>query len=210
MTTQPGRFITFEGGEGAGKSTQIAALAGHLTARQIPHIVTREPGGTGGAEAIRGLLVSGDAECWAPEAEILLHYAARADHLDRVIRPALARGDWVLCDRFMDSTRAYQGGGQGGASALIDSLEALVVAGNRPDLTLILDMPVAQGLQRAAARSAHDRYESMGEAFHERLRRAFLDIARDQPERCAVIDATPAADELSETIWTLVSARFLS
>lgn len=210
MTGIQSRFLTFEGGEGAGKSTQIKLLSQRLAAENIDHILTREPGGTDGAEAIRDILITGSADRWKPVSEILLHYAARADHLARVIVPALTAGRWVLCDRFMDSTRAYQGRGQGGADNLIDHLEATIVADHRPNLTIILDLPAAEGLKRAQARSAHDRYESYDLAFHERLRKSFLETARREEDRCAVIDAGQGVNDISELIWSLVSSRFLA
>lgn len=185
-----GRFITLEGGEGTGKSTQIKLLAARLRERGCDVVETREPGGAGGAERIRGLLVTGDAERWTPLAETLLHYAARADHLDRTIRPALASGRVVLCDRFADSTMAYQGYGHGVAAEFIDALFGAIVGKTVPDLTLVLDLPAEQGLRRAAARPGHEnRYEQMAIDFHERLRQGFLAIAARAPQRCAVIDA---------------------
>lgn len=210
MTAKSGRFLTFEGGEGAGKSTQIKLLSKRLSEHSVDHVLTREPGGTEGAEVIRELLVSGKANRWTPQTEICLHYAARADHLARIINPTLEMAKWVLCDRFMDSTRAYQGSGQGGATALIDQLEAAIVADSRPDLTLIMDLPAEEGLNRAQARSARDRYESYDLAFHERLRDSFLAIARSEPDRCVVIDASQPVDNLSDQIWTLVSDRYLA
>jgi dTMP kinase len=202
-----GRFITFEGGEGAGKSTQLRRLAARLgEAREV--VATREPGGSPGAESIRDLLVRGEADRWSPVTETLLMYAARRDHIERVIVPALARGAWVVCDRFADSTRAYQGAGGGADPALIAALEAQVLGDVRPDLTLILDLPVDQGLARAEGRGdAETRFESKGLAFHGRLRQAFLEIASAEPERCAVIDATLAPDEVAAAIWAVVAAR---
>jgi dTMP kinase len=202
-----GRFITFEGGEGAGKSTQLRRLAARLgEAREV--VATREPGGSPGAESIRDLLVRGDADRWSPVTETLLMYAARRDHIERVIAPALARGAWVVCDRFADSTRAYQGAGGGADPALIAALEAQVLGDVRPDLTLILDLPVDQGLARADGRGdAETRFESKGLAFHGRLRQAFLEIARAEPKRCAVIDATLPPDEVEAAIWAVVAAR---
>ena len=165
-----GRFITFEGGEGAGKSTQIGRLAEKLRDKRYPVATTREPGGSPGAEAIRALLVSGDAERWSPQTEALLINAARADHLERTIRPALAQGQWVICDRFADSTMAYQGYGMGLDRAWLEELRRRVVADTEPGLTLIFDLPVEVGLGRAVA---SQRYEKMGRAFHDALRAAF-------------------------------------
>jgi dTMP kinase len=184
------RFITLEGGEGAGKSTQARRLAAALRAAGLDIIETREPGGSPGAEEIRRLLTTGEPARWSPMAETLLHFAARADHVRRTIRPALAAGRWVCCDRFADSTMAYQGYGHGIDRDFIARLAGAVLGDLRPDLTLIFDLPVEQGLARAAARSGHeDRYEKMDRKFHEALRRGFLDIAVQDPQRCVVIDA---------------------
>ncbi len=190
-----GRFITLEGGEGAGKSTQIRLLAQWLEARGVPVLTTREPGGTPGAERIRSLLVEGATDAWTPMTEALLNYAARHDHVTRVIRPALAAGTWVLSDRFSDSTMAYQGHGHALGQAAIAALHRAVLGRFKPDMTLILDIPVVQGLARAAARrGAETRYESMVEAFHHRVRAGFRAIARAEPGRCALIDARAQAD----------------
>jgi dTMP kinase len=207
-----GRFITFEGGEGGGKSTQVRRLAEHLTAQGRTVVVTREPGGSPGAEAIRELLVTGDPERWSPLTETLLMYAARRDHIERVIEPALARGDWVVCDRFADSTRAYQGAGGGAPAALIAALEVQVLGATRPDLTLILDLPVEAGLARAAGRgeSAETRFEAKGAAFHQRLRDGFLAIAKAEPDRCVVIDAAQPLDAVTQALTAAVDARLTS
>jgi dTMP kinase len=203
-----GRFITFEGGEGAGKSTQVRQLAARLKAAGREVVATREPGGSPGAEAIRALLVQGEADRWSALTETLLMYAARRDHIERVIAPALARGAWVICDRFADSTRAYQGAAGGADPALIRTLETAILGENRPDLTLILDLPVAEGLARASGRGdAEGRFEAKGQAFHERLRQAFLEIARAEPRRCAVIDAARSPDEVEALIWSAVDSR---
>lgn len=203
-----GRFITFEGGEGAGKSTQLRRLAERLANLGHEVLATREPGGSVGAEAIRDLLVNGPAERWSPLTETLLMYAARRDHIERVIEPALARGAMVICDRFLDSTRAYQGAGGGAPAGLIRALEAEVVGSVVPDVTLILDLPVAAGLARAAARGeAEARFEAKGTAFHERLRAGFLAIARAEPERCVVIAADAAPDMVEQRIWDALEAR---
>ncbi|MDO8901868.1 MAG: dTMP kinase [Phenylobacterium sp.] len=203
-----GRFITFEGGEGGGKSTQLRRLTERLSGAGQEVVATREPGGSPGAEAIRDLLVRGAADRWSAMTETLLMYAARRDHVERVIGPALARGAWVLCDRFADSTRAYQGAAGGTDPAFIAALETHVLDGVRPDLTLILDLPPEAGLARAASRAgAETRFESKGEAFHGRLRQAFLDIAASEPERCVVIDATQPLDAVSLSIWSALEDR---
>lgn len=203
-----GRFITFEGGEGAGKSTQIGLLAASLRARGLPVAMTREPGGAPGAEQIRQLLVAGDTGRWDPLTEVLLHFAARRDHLVRTVWPALEAGTWVLCDRFADSTLAYQGYGHGLPLATIDRLYELTVGPFAPDLTLVLDMPVDEGLKRAAGRGgADDRYERMGRDFHERLRQGFLTIASHHPERCVVIPAQGSKDDVQARILRTVDER---
>ncbi len=205
----PGRFITFEGGEGAGKSTQIRLLSDALEKAGYAVLQTREPGGSPGAEEIRALLVTGDGDRWTGMTEVLLHFAARADHLERVVRPALSEGKWVLCDRFVDSSMAYQGVAQSLGKDVISDLTNLVVSTTMPDLTLILDLPVADGLARAGARGeGEDRYEKMGQAFHETLRQAFLDIATDAPDRCKVIDATGDINAVQQAIWTATTKRF--
>lgn len=202
------RFITLEGGEGAGKSTQAKRLAAMLEGRGHEVVLTREPGGAPGAEAIRSLLVEGETGRWTPMAEALLHFAARQEHLERTIRPALAAGKWVICDRFVDSTRAYQGVAQNLGHAAIDDLANLVIGGDMPELTLVLDLPVEQGLLRAAARSGgEDRYERMGADFHRRLRDAFLAIASAYPARCVLIDAAQGEDAVAAQIWGAVSTR---
>lgn len=202
-------FITFEGGEGAGKSTQIRLLAAWLRDRGLDVVETREPGGAEGAERIRDLLVTGAAGRWTPLAETLLHYAARTDHLERSIRPALAAGRWVLCDRFADSTMAYQGYGHGVDAEFIEALHHAVVGTNRPDLTLILDLPVEVGLRRAADRRGDEnRYERMAVDFHQRLRNGFLAIARRESQRCMVIDAARDIDGVQTAIRNEVTSRF--
>ena len=202
-----GFFISFEGGEGAGKSTQIRRLADRLRADGHDVIVTREPGGSPGAEAIRELLVNGAADRWSPVTESLLMYAARRDHVERVIRPGLARGAVVLCDRYADSTRAYQGAGGDAPASLIAALEEHVLGGTVPVLTLILDLPAEVGLQRAEARGGAARFESKGLAFHQRLRAGYLEIARREPERCVVIDADAELDAVTAAISDVVSQR---
>jgi dTMP kinase len=204
---QRGRFITFEGGEGTGKSTQARRLAERLRASGLKVVVTREPGGSPGAEAIRKLVLEGSADRWSPTAETLLMYAARADHLERTIRPALAEGAWVVCDRFIDSTRAYQGAGGDAPASLISALEQEVAGADRPDLTLVMDLDVKAGLARAVGRDALDRFESMDLGFHERLRQGFLDIARADPQRCAVVAAGGSPDEVEAQVRQVVQAR---
>lgn len=202
-------FITFEGGEGAGKTTQIKRLAAHLTEQGRDVVLTREPGGTASAEEVRALLVNGDAGKWTSTAEALLNYAARDMHLRDVIRPALARGAMVLCDRFMDSTRAYQGVAGDCPMALIDMLEVSVVGNTRPDLTFVFDLDPALGLSRATQRGTgiEDRYERKGMTFHAALRAGFLDIARKELKRCVVIDASKSPDEIWSDLLALLKAR---
>lgn len=202
------KFITFEGGEGAGKSTQIQRLAASLRARGHSVLITREPGGTPDAEAIRGLLTAGESARWDPLAETLLHLAARRQHLVRAIRPALERGEWVLCDRFYDSTRAYQGGGQGVARATIDILTEPVQEGLYPALTIMLDIPPEVGLARARARGDAGRYERWPLERHAAIRAAFLAIAADEPDRCCVIDAARPIDSIAAAIMAACSAKF--
>lgn len=202
-----GRFITFEGGEGAGKSTQLTRLVARLRAGGLEVVATREPGGSPGAEAIRALVLNGAADRWSPVTETLLMYAARRDHVERVIAPALARGAWVVCDRFADSTRAYQGAGGGTDPALIAALEDQVLGETRPDLTLVFDLPPQAGLDRAHARGGELRFESKGLAFHERLRQGFLAIARAEPERCALIDAAGSIEAVEAAVWNTVADR---
>jgi len=203
-----GRFITFEGGEGAGKSTQLKRLVARLEAGGLEVVATREPGGSPGAESIRELVLKGSADRWSPVTETLLMYAARRDHVERVIRPALARGAWVVCDRFADSTRAYQGAAGGVDPALIAAMETYVLEQTRPDLTLIFDMPVEVGLERAHARAGSEmRFESKGLAFHERLREGFLAIAHAEPDRCAIVDAKGTLDEVEAEVWAAVESR---
>ncbi len=203
-----GRFITFEGGEGAGKSTQVQRLAARLQSQRREVVTTREPGGSPGAESIRDLVLRGDADRWSPVTETLLMYAARRDHIERVIRPALDRGAWVVCDRFADSTRAYQGAAGGTAPGLITALETYILEDVRPDLTLVFDLPAEVGLARAHARAgAEMRFESKGMAFHERLREGFRAIADAEPGRCALIDATGSMDAVEAAVWATVTGR---
>jgi len=209
-----GKFITLEGGEGAGKSTQARLLAGWLQTRGLTTLVTREPGGSALAESIRGLLLTpanGPADALT---EALLFNAARRDHLIRVILPALAVGTYVICDRFADSTRAYQGAGGKLDLAVVDTLERLVVGEARPDLTVIIDLPVEVGLERAALRhstnsepTARDRFESLDLQFHQRLREAFMVIAAREPARCAFVDGRPEAGIVADAIRAVVGER---
>ena len=203
-------FITFEGGEGAGKSTQVGRLAERLanTGREV--VATREPGGSAGAEKIRELLVTGDTDRWSPVTETLLMYAARRDHIERVIKPALERGAVVICDRFLDSTRAYQGAGGGASAGLIEALERCTLDGAWPDLTLMFDLSVVTGLARAAGRAGSEaRFESKSRQFHERLRAGFLEIARREPARCIVVDASGDPDGVAEAVWSVVKERMV-
>lgn len=197
-----GRFITIEGGEGAGKSTMMSRVADWISAAGHKVISTREPGGTVLAEKLRDLLLDHNNLALSGQAELLLMFAARAQHLEELIRPALARGDWVLCDRFTDATWAYQGGGRGLPHQDIEALETLVHGGLQPDLTLLLDLPVEMGLQRASARSQADRFERESLEFFERVRAAYLERARSRPDRFAVIDAS----QDMEDVWSQISS----
>jgi len=203
-----GWFITFEGGEGAGKSTQIAALAAWLQQQGRAVLTTREPGGTPGAEEIRRLLVEGQGERWSGVTELLLHFAARRDHLERCVWPALEAGSWVVCDRFADSTRAYQGYGHGLPLDIIEQLYRLAVGDFAPDLTVILDVPPTLGLTRAATRRGSEgRYETFDITFHDRVAAGFRTLAADYPERCVLIDAAAPADIVSQAVIATVLAR---
>jgi dTMP kinase len=209
-----GRFVTFEGGEGAGKTTQIRRLAARLTEAGRTVVVTREPGGTPVAEGIRKVLLGGLAKSLGSEAEALLFAAARADHVDRLIRPALARGDWVLSDRFNDSTYAYQGGEGGVDEELLVALDRLAIGRTRPNLTFILDLPPSVGLARvrdrlSASGGEPDRFEGDTIALHERRRAAYLEIARREPQRCVVVDAGRSESDVAEDIWRAVATRLL-
>ena len=201
-----GRFITIEGGEGAGKSTQLRRLAASLRGRGIDCLLTREPGGTEGAEAIRELLVHGPAERWRPLAELYLFLAAREDHLHRAVLPALARGAWVLCDRFADSTRVYQGIAGGLGLELVDRLQAPLLERHRPDLTLVLDLPVEVGITRCIQRGALARFEAKGRAYHQHVRDGFLELARLEPGRFAVIDASGDEEAVAAAVLRAVDA----
>jgi dTMP kinase len=197
------RFVTLEGGEGAGKSTQARRLAAALRHVGLAVVETREPGGSPGAEEIRRLLTTGEVGRWSPMAETLLNYAARADHVRRRIKPALADGQWIVSDRFADSTMAYQGYGHGVDRGFIASLAKAVLGDLKPDLTLIFDLPVELGLSRTRRRKGReDRYERMDRDFHEALRQGFLAIAAAEPGRCILIDASGNED----STWALVAA----
>jgi dTMP kinase len=206
-----GRFITFEGGEGSGKSTQIKLLAERLKAAGRRVVVTREPGGSTGAEIIRHLVLSGIGKLLGgAEVETLLFAAARDDHVQTLIAPALARGDWVLCDRFSDSTRAYQGRVGQVSEGFLNAIERVTIGDLKPDLTLVLDVPAETGLARAASRrgtDAPDRFEAEDIDFHRRLRDAFRQIAAEQPCRCALIDADADAATVADRIWNVVVER---
>lgn len=218
---EKGRFITFEGGEGAGKSTQVQRLRAFLEDRGLTIVQTREPGGTPGAEEIRALLVTGDPDRWDAMTEALLNTAARRDHVEKVIWPSLRRGDWVLCDRFADSTMAYQGGAGGLDHEGLGALYRFAIGERRPDLTFILDIPVEDGLSRAGARqatreatqqseAAEARFEKQAIPFHEKVRNTFLEIAKAEPDRCAIIDARESPDEVAATVRQVVEERLLA
>jgi dTMP kinase len=207
-TVETGRLITFEGGEGAGKSTQVSILVERLRNAGRHAIATREPGGSPAAEDIRETLLSGKVKQFGPFAEALLFSIARADHIDTVISDSLARGQWVVCDRFLDSTRAYQGATGGVPAPVISALERLTLHGVMPNLTIVLDIPVEEGLARMARRrGAPDRFESQDIAQHERIRKAFLDIAEEEPGRCVVIDARKPEALVAEDVWEAVAER---
>jgi dTMP kinase len=211
-----GLFITFEGGEGAGKSTQIRRLQDHLTALNLPVLITREPGGTPEAEKIRDFLVQREGGNWSPREECLLLYAARAGHVERLIKPALAAGTIVLCDRFSDSTLAYQGYGHGLDTDFIRDLDTLVLNGFKPDLTFILDIDPAVGLTRSEKRlastadkhqSTEDRFERLDFSFHKRLRKGYAAIAKAEPDRCVLLDAELALEDLTTIMTQKVKAH---
>jgi len=207
----PGRFLTVEGIEGVGKSTQVARLSQSLSARGVAHVVTREPGGTPLAERIRDVVLDNTrGESLPPTAELLLMFAARAVHLSNHVEPNLRAGRWVLCDRFTDATYAYQGGGRGLPTEHIRQLEVMVLGARRPDLTVLLDAPVEQALQRARQRNAGaavDRFESERAEFFERVRNAYLARAAAEPARIAVVDASQAVDEVAAQILAVLAAR---
>jgi dTMP kinase len=208
-----GRFISFEGGEGSGKSTQIRKLSERLEAAKLRTIVTREPGGSAGAEVIRHLILSGMGKLLGAEAETLLFAAARDDHVRTVIQPALSQGTWVLCDRFSDSTRVYQGRVGHVAPGLLNAMERVTIGDLKPDLTIILDIPVEVGLKRAAARrgnAAPDRFESEDIKFHQNLREAYREIAAAEPNRCVLIDANADANTVAANVWAVLRERFFA
>jgi dTMP kinase len=212
-----GKFITFEGGEGSGKSTQAQLLADRLRGRGSDAVLTREPGGSPFAEQVRALILDPATASHSALSEALLFYAARSDHLDTTIRPALAAGRWVICDRFSDSTRVYQGVAGGLAPAVLDRLESMIVAPTRPDLTLILDLPADAGLSRAADRrranavagTQADAYEKRNLAFHERLRAGYAAIAKAEPQRCVLVDGAKPPDVIAAEVWVHVERRLL-
>ena len=205
---KPGKFITFEGGEGAGKSTQVKRLAGSLARHGYSVVETREPGGSPGAEEIRRLLVEGSVDKWDAMTEALLLMAGRRSHLRDLIDPALQRGDWVLCDRFSDSTIAYQGYGQGMDISIIREIQRLAIGDVRPDLTLLLDIPAEKGLGRAEARGDAARYERMDIDMHHRIRDGFLQMVSNEPERFEVIDAQGTVDAIENQIRNCIYRRF--
>ena len=208
--TMRGKFITFEGGEGTGKSTQAAMLAVKLESLGLPVLQTREPGGSPGAEIIRHVLLSGAAKPLGPEAEAMLFAAAREDHINYAIAPALKAGKWVVCDRFADSTRVYQGSLGKIDQRFIRALERVSVGDLKPDLTFVLDLPAPLAMQRAAERrsgGAPDRFEAEDIAFHEKLRGAYLTLALAEPERCVIIDASQSKEVVAKRIWDAVNAR---
>ena len=210
MTETRGRFLTIEGIEGVGKTTQVARLSHYLAERGIDHVVTREPGGTPYAEKIRDLVLRPRDETLPPAAELLLMFAARAVHLANQIEPVLKAGRWVVCDRFTDATYAYQGAGRGMSQADIRFLETLVQGALRPDLTLLLDVPVDVGLERSRQRDAggvRDRFDSEQAEFFERVREGYLSRARAEPQRMAVIDAVASKDEVTKRMTKVLESR---
>lgn len=206
-------FITLEGGEGSGKSTQIRLLSEWLAENAINHLCTREPGGAPGAEEIRELVLTGEVDRWTPMTEVLLYTAARSDHVERVIVPAIEQGRWVLCDRFTDSSVAYQGAGRGVGVEKVKALQRLVLGDLKPDLTLILDLPIEVGLQRAVSRETdkakkEDRFERMDKSLHEQSRSVYLSIAAEEPERCVIVNADQGIDELQDELRAVIEDRF--
>jgi len=199
------RLIAFEGGEGTGKSTQSALLAERLRGRGLEVVLTREPGGTPGAEAIRALLIEGARDRWTPVTEALLLNAARADHVERLIRPALARGAWVVSDRFVDSTFAYQGSGKGMRSGDLRELHRIACGGLQPDMTVLLDVPIAEGLARAHARGGTNRFEAEDNGFHERVRLGFWGLAEASPDTYRVVETGGGIEATAERVWAEVT-----
>jgi len=205
-----GKFITLEGGEGAGKSTQAQRLADHLQSLGLRVLLTREPGGSPGAEIIRHVLLSGAAKPLGAETEAVLFAAAREDHVKCAIEPALAAGQWVVCDRFADSTRVYQGALGKVDARFIKGLERISIGELAPDITLILDLPVEEGRKRLEQRRGNaepDRFEAEDAGFHKRLRDAYLALAKQEPERCVVIDANRSIRKIAKEIWSVVESR---
>lgn len=210
MNGNGGRFITFEGGEGSGKSTQVRRLVDRLRVQGLEVVETREPGGSPGAEALRQVLLSGAAKALGAETEAMLFAAARADHVENLIRPALERGAWVVCDRFYDSTRVYQGVLGNVDPKVINALERVTVGDAKPDLTIVLDVPVETGLARTKSRGkAADRFEAEDSEYHNWLRVAYRKLAENEPERCVIIDASPNPDTVAVKIWMVVAERLL-
>lgn len=210
-----GRFITFEGGEGCGKTTQAKMLFDALNKASIPTIYTREPGGTDGAEAIRELLVQGETGRWDKTTETLLFFAARRDHVEKLIKPALERGEWVICDRFTDSTMAYQGYGEGMSMTVINGLNKLILGDFKPDVTYMFDIDYDAGVARAKTREdskthkkKEDRYERMDSIFHKNVRRGFLEIAKSDSARCEVINAAGTIEETHKLVISKFNTRF--
>lgn len=211
-----GKFITFEGGEGSGKSTQAQRLAAFVRTAGTEVVLTREPGGTPFAEQVRGLILSSTIAKHGPTAEALLFFAARADHVEALIRPSLAAGKWVICDRFTDSTRVYQGAAGSVSADAIEALNCIAAGATQPDLTLILDIDAAAGLARATERreasgtssAGADPFEQRDLGFHQRLRQGYLDVAKSDPARCRVIDATGSPDAVEQRVRTAVLDRF--
>lgn len=207
------KFITFEGGEGCGKTTQIALLAEYFASKNIEFVKTREPGGTDGAEQIRSLLVSGDKDKWHGVTEILLHYAARKEHVEKLVKPSLGSGKVVICDRFFDSTIAYQGYGHNVDFKVIEDIQSATIGDFSPDLTIILSMNPDAGLARAGKRfddigdDSEGRYESMGVNFHERVAKGFLEIAAKNPKRCVVIDANDSIENIHKKIIKIIEEK---
>lgn len=203
-----GLFITFEGGEGGGKTTQSTLLYNTFLQKNLPVLRTREPGGTEGAEQIRNLLVQGDIARWEKMTELLLHFAARLEHVEKVIKPALAEGKTVICDRFTDSTLSYQGYGHGLGAEIITMMRHVTIGNFQPDLTFILDVPPDTGIHRAHSRQGKEtRYEAMGLEFHKRVREGFLSIAQENPHRCILLDASEPIEILQEKIGKEVEKR---
>ena len=214
---EEGKFITFEGGEGVGKSTQLARLAKVLNSRGLDVLLTREPGGSTGAEQIRDLLVKGVVDRWTPISELLLLYAARSDHVEKTIKPALSSGKWVLCDRFADSTLAYQGYGHGISLEVISQLHELVIGNFQPDFTISLDIKADDGLRRTINRKLlngcelegqEDRFERMNLSFHEKIRAGFKKIADENSDRCILIDASKDENCVFNAIFQAIKGRF--